>query len=232
MFIWFIIACDTGSNNTFSFGEPESCSINTDCPRGMLCIQEQCVQTDCLTSSDCPHNKYCSELRKCKKGCESNSDCKSGSICNDEGKCEEYTCRDTELDCQPGEYCLENGCQPTNFPICEPCDYYDFFADINGGVCAIVDVVEHLSCEWDTIQQRPLSSCPENLKCLPSQFVGFQDGGGICAETLHLKTCSVDTPCPRGFQCYDNIFRSSDPQNQVAACLGNCEFYVDEGYLP
>ena len=232
MIFGLLLGCGTNEDLTFHFGSSQSCAINTDCPRGMLCLQEECIKTDCLTSNDCPYGKYCTDLRKCKNGCESESDCQTGSYCNDKGKCEEYSCRETTLDCQPGEYCMDNGCVQTDFPVCAPCDYDDFMFGVNGGVCAMIDVIYEYSCEWDSNQQRPLSNCPAGLQCLPSIFVGFDDGGGICAETQHLKRCSDDTPCPRGFQCYDNIFRSSEPENQVAACLGNCEFYVQEGYLP
>jgi hypothetical protein len=232
MMLWFLLGCGTNENLDFNFGKTQSCSINTDCPRGMLCLQEQCVKTDCLTSSDCPYNKYCTELRKCKKGCEVDTDCKTGSLCNEDGTCEEYSCRNTVLDCQTGEYCQEDGCSPTDFPICEPCSYDDFVFGLNEGICAVVDWNYMENCTWDSSQQRPLSNCPNGLQCLPSEIVGLDSGGGVCAETQHLKRCSDDNPCPRGFYCYDNIFRSSDPENQVAACLGNCEFYIEEGYLP
>ena len=121
--------------------------------------------------------------------------------------------------------------RPPIFPSVSLVIIMIFLADIPEGVCAIVDVVEQANCEWDSAQQQPLSSCPENLKCLPSYFIGFQDGGGICAEAMHLKKCSDDIPCPRGFQCYDNVFRSSDPSNQNYDLLG-VKFYVEEGYLP
>ena len=235
MYIFFglLLSCSTDDDHLdFTFGKSKPCEINTDCPRGMLCMQNKCVRTDCLTSSDCPYNKYCSEVRKFKNGCELDTDCQTGSYCNDEGKCEEYTCRDTVLDCEPGEYCMENGCTPTSFPMCEPCDYLDFATGVNGGICAVVDVEYEFPCEWEFEQNRPLSNCPDHLQCIPQSILDPNMMGGMCAETQHLKRCSDDTPCPRGFRCYDNIFRSSDPNNQVSACLGNCEFFVEEGYLP
>ncbi|MBM75220.1 MAG: hypothetical protein CMK59_07450 [Proteobacteria bacterium] len=231
--VWLLFSCNLEKNNEseFSFGDGgQACYNSADCPKNSVCLDEICQRRGCITSADCKIGRYCTEQYKCRAGCELDSDCFPGQECQD-NVCLEYSCRSTDLDCRVGEFCGEDGCQSDPFPHCEPCEVEDFYQGVDNGLCVFLEIDYEQWCEWNPQTQQG-SSCSDGLTCFPRSFLDPNAGGGVCAESLALKFCESDPDCPRGFTCYQNIFYSQDPENQVNACIGECDYYVEQGYLP
>ena len=131
----------------------------------------------------------------------------AGESCDVEtNTCIEYGCRDTQLDCPIGDYCNRNSG-----------DCYD---DPEG------------TCDFCTEDQ----SYADQLELLfggslQDRHCVQWDAAGTTFYWLSLCNPNQGSEaCPRGFACYENIY---DPSSglEVAACIGDCDYYRQEGYL-
>lgn len=202
--LFFVLSLLTGCSGS---GGRIECSDNAGC-QNQACVDNQCVDVDCLNSNDCNLYEYCSDVEyTCVSGCSADTDCMAGESCDVEtNTCIEYGCRDTQLDCPIGDYCNRNSG-----------DCYD---DPEG------------TCDFCTEDQ----SYADQLELLfggslQDRHCVQWDAAGTTFYWLSLCNPNQGSEaCPRGFACYENIY---DPSSglEVAACIGDCDYYRQEGYL-
>jgi hypothetical protein len=119
--------------------------------------------------------------------------------------CEEYGCRDTQLDCPIGEYCDTGSgdCYDDPYGSCDSCSYDQNLDDILA--LYFGETLQNRHCvQWD-----------------------------LGATTFYwLALCNInegENACPRGFVCVEDIY--DDPDTLVDACIGDCDYYRQKGYL-
>lgn len=230
----FATACVGGAAKT-------ECSSITDCDEKQICSDEGvCEDVDCVTSEDCDLGEYCSDDNECEDGCSEDSDCAAGERCDD-NECEPYGCRDTQLDCEYGQYCdpVTGECYDSDFQECtRSCDLtvegscgsdYCLATAVNGECnynyngtdcpagndCVLTAVDDASFCFSDT-------DCQAGYHCASDFFVCVQ---AVCAESKCFEGCDAsmgDEACPRGFQCIDPYGNGSPP-----VCIGECEIMED-----
>lgn len=219
------------------------CASITDCAEQQICADEGvCEDVDCVDSEDCDVGEYCTDDHECEDGCADDGDCPAGERCDD-NECEPYGCRDTQLDCEYGQFCdqVTGQCYDSDFQECtRTCDLtvegscggdYCLATEINGSCnynyggtdcpsgneCVLSAVDEASFCFADT-------DCQSGYHCAFDFFVCVQ---ALCAESKCFEACDVglgDEACPRGFQCIDPYGNGSPP-----VCIGECE--IMEEYL-
>lgn len=168
LFLATLVACVGGVG-----GAPE-CVDNGDCDGTAACIDNACVEVECLASKDCGLHTYCEVETKtyvCEEGCNTDEDCYAGETCATETHtCEAYGCRDTQLDCAWGEECntATGECETAKGDHCDVCDYW------GGG-----------------------GECGGKSECIP--FDSFGDEA-YCIEAC---TPESTDECPRGYECVD-----------------------------
>lgn len=195
-----------------------ACASTVECEEGLACVEEECRPVECLASEDCAINNFCDRSYKCVEGCESADDCLAGEECNS-GECVSFGCRDTQLDCQYGEFCdtTTGECYQAEENYCKSCDVGASptcssdgiqgacFADLNGEDC-VTD-----------------RDCPTGYRC--DNFgagVGFACHTDACALECNPRD---ESPCPRGFDCIDG-------QDGNFYCAGSCPWLLENGYSP
>lgn len=103
-----------------------TCTTDSDCISGQICVNGSCVTADCTSSSDCPSGDLCIK-GKCITSvlpCKANTDCPAGLVCTN-GACELGQDCTSNSDCPSGQNCnttighCETGqpCNPAN-PTC------------------------------------------------------------------------------------------------------------------
>ena len=187
-------------------GAVGECQDNADC-NNQACIDNECEDVECLSSTDCQLNQFCDPKQYvCRDGCAEDQDCLAGESCNTNNhSCELYGCRETALDCEIGQFCNTSSgeCFNDSQSRCQSCTEANHTDDYLNVVLFGEQLTDRHCAPWSETEFFWLKICNPN--------------GG-------------DDECPRGFFCVDNIY--DDVTFNVAACIGDCPFYVDNGYLP
>ena len=216
-----------------------SCVNSADCPDGELCLEKSCQSVGCVSSEDCSLEQYCSEGFECETGCTVNEDCYAGDECNVEEKvCESYGCRSTELDCEVGEFCnpTTTECyQDTRGHCMTYCDWNDLMFGTNDGLCVNYDSGSG-SCQVNSSGQE--SGCSGGAICYPDdptslEWTFGQMVPGSCItfyQTFSCDNTSSQEQCPNGFACQS--LQYSDGSLTEPVCIGDCNYYLENGYLP
>jgi hypothetical protein len=191
--------------------EAGPCGSSADCGDGEACNQGECVDAACLSSADCDINQFCNPAYKCQEGCEQDSDCVAGEVCGAEThECESYGCRDTNLDCELGEYCDQTtgNCYPSNEGHCDSCDIWDTNSCGPDGSCYYFGGE---TCFSD-------SDCPSGQFCDPMGF--------FCHVDFCFLDCNpnAEDACPRGYSCLDATGMGDN------ICFADCEWMQENGY--
>ena len=201
---------------------PQQCENHAQCELGFSCLNNRCRQVDCISSLDCKLKEFCTSDFECVSGCSQESDCFAGEVCI-EGECEQYECRTSELDCLIGERCIDQKCMQVEPSPCEPCTYADWEQGIGGQrECVIVSYNRTIPCEWRTDE-----GCPDTMSCYPADGIGMVDEG-VCIYSYAFFRCDVDTDCPRGFSCAQDIYAND---SEIHVCWGDCNVYISQGWL-
>jgi len=228
----FLISCTIGdkSNTETTTVNTNYCNNNAECGEGLLCVDNSCLEAECIGSMDCQIEEFCSEFYQCVPGCMQDTDCFSGDICEDNA-CVTQGCRDTELDCEVGEYCDQSTatCYEDSFNHCASCDVNMWQNGISGGECVVYNYDENKYCAWDDFSLSG-TGCDPHETCLPLYLLDPQvSSGGFCSTIYTFKTCaSSGDVCPRGFSCRYDIY--GDGTN-TDVCLGDCDYYRENGFL-
>ena len=155
------------------------CVDNGDCNgTSEACLENSCVEVDCLSSASCELQQFCDETYTCASGCSEDTDCLAGEDCVD-GTCEAYGCRNTQLDCEFGEICNENtgNCQPASGLHCDTCDYWSTFGICSGSAaCVPFDEFASESYCLETCNPNASNQCPRGFECLDI----YGDGSNYC----------------------------------------------------
>ena len=229
----FLAACTLGEKSSTESTTVSSnyCNNNAECGEGLLCVENRCMETECITSADCLLEEFCSEFYQCVPGCMQDTDCVSGEKC-EENACVEQGCRDTELDCEVAEYCDQSTetCYADSFDHCGSCDVATWQAGIPGGECVVYNYDQDKYCNWN---ESALSGtgCDAHETCLPLYLLDpFLSSGGFCSTIYKFKTCATGSTdiCPRGFSCRYDVY--GDGTN-IDICLGDCDYYRANGFL-
>ena len=188
-------------------GKAPECQDNADC-NNQACVENQCVDVDCLSSADCSLKEYChGEDFVCTSGCSEDTDCLAGEMCDVESNtCEPYGCRETELDCPVGDFCNQNTGECYDDPE---------------GTCNTCSAAQNEAEQLELLFGGTLSG----RHCV--QWDEF------ATEFYYFKTCNPNgsgNDCPRGFACvpevYDLYFGTP-----VNLCLGDCSYYREIGEI-
>lgn len=209
---------------TFFASNPpnQQCENHAQCPSGRSCLNNRCRQVDCLSSFDCPLREVCNPDSLCVSGCNQDSDCFPGETCS-QAQCVPYECRTSQLDCQIGERCIDQKCIEVEPSPCDPCTYTDWEQGIGDQrECVIVSYNRTIPCDW-----RLDEGCPDTMSCYPADGVGLVDEG-VCIYSYAFFRCDVDTDCPRGFSCAQDIYAND---SDIHVCWGDCNVYISQGWL-
>ncbi|MBO84332.1 MAG: hypothetical protein CL927_03145 [Deltaproteobacteria bacterium] len=219
--------------------EAVPCANNSDCAVGQACIQEECKPADCLSSAECALGEHCDESYTCTTGCDENTDCLAGQSCIS-NTCLEYGCRDTQLDCDYGEFCdpTTSTCYPDEAGTCEDCDPStdaNCFAIYEQGPCSSTGSCPtgqecYISQYDDSRVCRDDSDCARDETC-----IGLNTGSGTEGPYCSTLTCfsgatypacdpTLPNECARGFQC-------QDIGGGEGLCFGDCQWLTENGHL-
>ena len=216
-----------------------SCENSAECPDGELCLERSCQAVGCVTSLDCDLEQYCSDNFECESGCNNDEDCYAGDACDTtQGVCETYGCRDTVLDCEVGQYC-----NPTTLECYEDtrghcmnlCTWDDLSFPPSDGLCVNYSGGSG-TCQANAFGQQ--SGCTGGAVCYPDdpgsiEFTLGQMVPGSCItfyKSFYCDNTSSQEQCPNGFSCQS--LQYSDGSLTEPVCIGDCEYYLDNGYLP
>lgn len=231
-----LVACEIGGAGN---GKAPECLDHAECGELQACIENACLDVECLTSSQCELGHFCNthgDAFVCKEGCESSDDCAAGEECTD-NTCEDYGCRSTTLDCPVGTSCdsVTGNCNEVADLCTSTCDVYDS-PNCGGGMeCAVASYGE--SCQRDqecgsgyscdmflTAEGECMNvqDCPDGTDECYSLMPGVLPGqcvANFCHKDYCLPKCREAEDCPAGFSCEQGV------------CWGDCEWYVENGYL-
>lgn len=229
-FLLIQMACTPSKSSEVEEGG--NCGNSAECAEGQLCLKNECRNVDCLTSTDCDIEQYCSEQYSCERGCETDEDCFAGDECNTAAQtCESYGCRETQLDCEIGEFCnVPTGeCYADDAPHCRTCLIDDLLLPSVGEECLLWNELGG-NCVVDLFfgtQQ----GCASDEVCYPVDPNDPFNSNGTCWKSYAVMTCdiSAEEPCPRGFSC---VGLSYTDGSVVDVCYGDCQYYRENGYLP
>ncbi|MCO4745298.1 MAG: hypothetical protein KC912_10965 [Proteobacteria bacterium] len=196
-------------------GTQAGCSDNGDCGDLEVCVRANpsrpgvCADVDCVTSEHCDLGSYCAAPNyECTPGCDGDSDCRAGQTCNAATHaCEAYGCRDTDLDCNYGEFCVDGTCIADTAPHCEPGCSSDAECGA-GGQCL----------GWSSNGQSCIGfpgECGAGADCYCTDESCTVTE---CFDNRCLVGCAVATDCPRGYDCRPDLGN---------VCLGDCD-YLDQ----
>ena len=198
------------------------CENHAQCETGFSCLHNRCRQVDCISSLDCKLKEFCNSDFQCALGCNQDLDCLSGERCS-QRECIQYECRTSELDCLIGERCIEQECVEVEPGPCDPCTYADWEQGIGEErECVIVSYDRTIPCDW-----RLDEGCPDTMSCYPADGIGLVDEG-VCIYSYSFFRCDIDTDCPRGFSCAQDIYAND---SEIHVCWGDCNVYISQGWL-
>lgn len=233
-------------------GNTAGCADNADCGDLQVCMRSSanrpgtCTNVDCVSNEHCDLGMYCADGNVCSPGCTSQLDCRAGEQCDTQNnQCVAYGCRDTDLDCGYGEFCVGGQCQADTAPHCDTgcdpflagtcgagnqclpwnlhnaCDVYNNGAECAAGqYCGAFEIDGNSTCD-STFN----SGCPTGWDCafFDEDGDGFGDADrcyqGSCFDTRCLVGCDAEADCPRGYSCV--------PQGGVgqgSLCSADCDF--------
>ena len=187
----------------------EECTQNGDCEEGQACVDDTCSTVECLGSDACGIENYCTADYTCAPGCAAGSDCLAGSECNVGAHvCEAFACRDTNLDCNFGEFCdsVFGECVPDPVAHCQDCGNAS-----SAGTCG-----EAGTCLYGRVADAcTAGGCPSGQIC----------DSGLCYAAVCIEDCDPDAvdACPRGFAC-TFLGRGS------YGCYADCDYLELNGY--
>jgi hypothetical protein len=227
-----LTSCDMGKTSEV-IEEGGSCANSAECSNGQLCLKNECRNVDCLSSSDCDLEQFCDQRYQCSTGCENDEDCIAGDSCNlSTSECENYGCRETQLDCEIGEFCnVPTGeCYEDNEPHCKTCGLNDLLSPTVGEECLLWNETANGSCTVDLLWGTQ-NGCPSDEICYPLDPSDVFSTQGTCWKSYAVMTCnpSEEEPCPRGFSCIGLNYTDG---STVDVCYGDCQYYVENGFLP
>ena len=194
-----------------------ACTSTVECDGGQACVESECRPVECLSSEDCSINHFCDKAYKCQEGCSSAADCLAGEECSG-GECVSYGCRDTQLDCNYGEFCdtTTGQCYEAEANYCKSCDATTTSSCSSGQGYCLAEAVP--------------GNCASDRDCDPGY--SCDNFGGSAGKLCHLDYCALscdpddESPCPRGFDCVDI------EGNGKHYCSGSCIWLTDNGYNP
>ena len=232
-----ITACTTSSSSSEVNSSGLSCVNSSDCMDGELCVEKSCQRVDCVTSADCDIENYCNSSYECVSGCKEDTDCYAGDSCNTDAKeCESYGCRSTELDCEVGEFCnpMTSECYYDTRGHCKNyCAWDDLLYGASGGECVNFDSGSG-SCMVDYNGNQ--TGCSGGALCYPNDPSDpnwyWSSIPGRCItfyKALYCDANSSQEQCPNGFNC--TPLNYSDGTQTPPVCLGDCQFYSENGYI-
>lgn len=220
--------CVTGVCNARVCG---SCTQDTQCGLGKLCMSGTCVIGNCRTRTDCANGQLCNG-NLCGACAPGNTQCGSGQVCDVDGLCKTGNCTN-DSNCTGGKLCLARTC--TNCSADSQCT--------SGKICVLGGCATGV-CHSDADCSAGQGLCDTNpgsgtaWTCRPcSPFNGTSgttcgagrvcDGAGLC----HFGNCVTNGTCSGGQVCtnYSCVSCTQDSQcssGQLcigAACkAGNC----------
>ncbi len=151
------------------------------CDEGQACIDDVCVDVDCLTSAICDVGEYCNpDTYTCVDGCLEDADCVAGETCNpDTRSCEAYGCRSTELDCPVGTECnLGTGeCDGVN--ACRNCNASNPYSCQGKGTSYCL-VWDDPSEGWCFPECGADDSCPAGFSCYKNAQIDLFTTVDVC----------------------------------------------------
>lgn len=202
----------------------DACINHADCGTDKKCFSGECLAVECFYSADCPRGFYCDDSYSCVAGCTSASDCLAGEACDIvSNECLSYGCRETQLDCALGEWCIDGECMVATPSPCTTCDYLDWKTGIGDEQeCVLYSFLQDVNCDW-----RDNVGCPEHLNCFPSDGLGLVEDG-ICVNAYGFLRCDTSTDCPRGFFCKPDIYQNGEGIN---VCWADCRFFLEQGFV-
>jgi hypothetical protein len=215
------------------------CENSAECPDGELCLEKSCQAVGCVTSLDCDLEQFCSESFECEEGCNDDQDCYAGDTCDtDLGVCETYGCRSTVLDCEVGEFCnpTTTECYQDSRGHClSMCTWDDLQFAPADGLCVNYSGGTG-SCQTNIMGQQ--SGCTGGAVCYPDdpgslEFTFGQTVPGSCInfyKAFYCDNTSSQDQCPNGFNCQS--LQYSDGSLTEPVCIGDCSYYLENGYLP
>ena len=211
--------------------EGGTCTNSAECAEGQLCLKNECRDVDCLTSNDCDIEQYCSTEYACEAGCENDNDCFAGDSCNTSTQvCETYGCRDTQLDCEIGEFCnVPTGeCYEDDQPHCRTCSLNDLLYPVFGEECLLWNETGG-NCTVDLFFGTQ-SGCPSDEVCYPVDPADPFNPNGTCYKSYAVMSCDINAEeaCPRGFSCVQLTYTDGSTTD---VCYGDCQYYRENGYL-
>jgi Cys-rich repeat protein len=168
-------------------GRCGNCSLDTDCPEGLLCREGLCTSEECATDEDCPEGQVCLESACRACDCQADEDCGLFEVCQDCACTTQTRPCESQADCLPFELCVEGACTlPSRCTADAECPAGQV---CNGWFC-------ELGCAADE-DCGQLRACVEGrclLRCLTDQTC-FQ-AGTICVDYLCVPAeCQADTDC-------------------------------------
>ncbi len=241
LFLIFFIGCSSEvPTQDPKAAAGSNCNNSAECPDGLLCLQNQCIESDCITSDDCLLQEYCNDTFQCEEGCQTDTDCYSGYTCDStSNSCQAYECRDTQLDCEIGEFCNQQTgqCYTDSRRHCLQCtEDQIYYTPPSDGICLLSE--EKGACTIDIFLSA--SGCNVGEVCFPADIDAFLAAQssfdlnpqvGICYishKYLYSDTTSTE-PCPRGFSSVPISY--SDGTTSEPVCVGDCAYYLNNGYL-
>ena len=219
--------------------EQGPCGSSADCADGEACNQGECVDAACLSSADCDIDQFCNPSYECEEGCIEDSDCIAGESCNaDTRECQVDGCRDTNLDCELGQYCDQTTgeCYDSDERHCTTCTEDNvYISPPNNGICTLGE--SGASCTIDIMFNT--NGCSNAEVCFPDDFDAFVEAyesfdfrpqDGTCYTSYKYLYCdpTQEDPCPRGFSCGSLAY--SDGSFSDPVCAADCDYMIDNGY--
>lgn len=233
-----LLACTPTPTGESKVSSGLTCVNSSDCLTGELCVEASCQAVECATSLDCDLEQFCNGDYECRDGCAEDEDCFAGDSCNTDTKeCESYGCRDTVLDCGIGEFCnpMTAECFTDSRGHCTSyCSWNDLVYGTTSYECVNFDSGTG-SCSTDINGNQ--SGCSGGSVCYPNDVndPSFQFGGqtpGKCITFYRAFYCdanSTQEQCPNGFSCTPLAY--SDGSFTDPVCLGDCQYYTENGYI-
>lgn len=204
--------------------EPNSCTLDSECFPGRICVDESCAEAECQQNEECsPERPICygaqgdePNQRKGRCGhCASDDECFGASVCilftqADEregvtrgGLCVLDGSCSGSLECSPSSRLVLNGSEGLGAasgegePVSEVC--VDRSRSNRDPICQLA-----FDC-------RAGMDCPEGLRCLPS---------GQCASAPLSEGCENQLNCGFGEVCLQGA-RVCGPCTNDSECAGN-----------
>lgn len=192
-------------------GPPPECTIDADCDDGVFCTVDTC-DTNTGTCTNTPDDTACDDGNVCNgaESCDAVNDCQAG----------------TELDCDDGDLCTNDGCDPVagcvNDPVMCPAGQQ---CDPGTGEC-----VTPPGCVTD-------ADCDDGLFCNGAEVcdVNGECQSGTAPDCDDGVTCTVDTcdevndgcaNTPDDNACDDGLFCTGqevcDPLNDCVSTGDPC----------